>query len=842
MQSVNPFPNRWRLIVAASLVAAAIVIAMLATGITASAQSNNPQRAAVTGLSATPGSNPGEIDVTWDAHPAGATEYRVAWAPDGGSFRRPGNTDWNAKPTATGMTIAGLTEGSDYKVKVRARFDSNPKSRWSSVATATATEAPQPTPTPEPTPEPTPPSPTVTPPPPTPAPPDYAADRVTGLGLDVSNTSIRPLVIDYSVDGDGNPRDYYNFQLGESAEVSLSLRKLDFNADLFLEDKYGNVLASSENQGTVNEDIVATLPVGNDYHIRVEALEPGQNDYRLRIVASEPNDATLVTVPEVTSPPPVYIPPPEPETEEDDEQSLRADTCTANTSTTCTATVNGIVNGELETGSDVDYFKVALQAKRYVFELLGDATNDGTLEGGEINGIYNSSNNLKNNTEEFYTTGIRSPYEARTLVAWEPGSAGNYFVKVGSSGNDKGTYKLAIRRDEQGETPATAGTVAVNGSASGRFEDEDDIDWFEVELQASKIYQIDVKGSATGHGSAFDPMLLGLYNSSSDLRTGTSDDNGGIFRNSQATFSTESSGASGPGDYYVSVKHDSSSIDPQGTYKVFVTDITDGYPDDFTDDTSTTATVTVNGSAEGEIEYRNDVDWFKVTLTGGTKYRIEVVSHESHGPLGGHHLHNPDLRGIYNSSGNYMNNTRDENSGFFLNARVDFTPGSSGEYYIAAGAGRNADREYWEGVYEVRVRECIPPLCTGYSEGSVDCTVNTSTTCSMRVASSARGNIFPTQFDQDWWAINLQSGGTYLIDLQGEQSSSGTLPNPKIGGIHNSSGNYISGTINDDGEGLTHNSESRVVFTATSTGTYYISVASEDGVGTYTLTVTDLTL
>ena len=173
MQSVNPFPNRWGLIVAASLVAAAIVLAMLATGITASAQSNNPQRAAVTGLSATPGSNPGEIDVSWDAHPAGAVDYRVAWKPVGGSFPRPGNTDWNAKPTATGMTIAGLTEGSDYKVKVRARFDSNPKSRWSSVATATATEAPQPTPTPEPTPEPT-------PPPPTPAPPDYAADRVTG--------------------------------------------------------------------------------------------------------------------------------------------------------------------------------------------------------------------------------------------------------------------------------------------------------------------------------------------------------------------------------------------------------------------------------------------------------------------------------------------------------------------------------------------------------------------------------------------------------------------------------------------------------------------------------------
>ena len=141
MKVAYPFHNQWRLIVAASLVAAAIVLAMLATGMTAWAQSN-PQKAPVTGLSATSGSNPGEIDVSWDAHPAGAKEYRVAWAPDGESFRRASNTDWNANPTATGMTITGLTGGDDYKVKVRARFNSNPRSRWSSVATATAPPPP----------------------------------------------------------------------------------------------------------------------------------------------------------------------------------------------------------------------------------------------------------------------------------------------------------------------------------------------------------------------------------------------------------------------------------------------------------------------------------------------------------------------------------------------------------------------------------------------------------------------------------------------------------------------------------------------------------------------------
>ena len=155
MQPVNSFPKQWRLI-AASIVAAAIVLITLATGMTAWAQSN-PQRAAVTGLSATSGANPGQIDVSWDAHSAGATEYLVKWAPDGENFRSASNTDWNANPTATSMTIAGLTGGSDYKVKVRARFSSNPKSRWSSVETATASAPPSAPPPVIQTPEPPPP-------------------------------------------------------------------------------------------------------------------------------------------------------------------------------------------------------------------------------------------------------------------------------------------------------------------------------------------------------------------------------------------------------------------------------------------------------------------------------------------------------------------------------------------------------------------------------------------------------------------------------------------------------------------------------------------------------------
>lgn len=44
--------------------------------------------------------------------------------------------------------------------------------------------------------------------------------------------------------------------------------------------------------------------------------------------------------------------------------------------------------------------------------------------------------------------------------------------------------------------------------------------------------------------------------------------------------------------------------------------------DDYSDDTDTTGTVAVGGEASGEINYRNDGDWFAVTLEAGKTYEI----------------------------------------------------------------------------------------------------------------------------------------------------------------------------------------------------------------------------
>ena len=78
---------------------------------------------------------PGTIQVTWDAPGEAPKDYRVAWAKAGEPFLTWTNLDGNAFPTSSSHTITDLEEGEQYKVKVRARYDSGGPGDWSDVAT-----------------------------------------------------------------------------------------------------------------------------------------------------------------------------------------------------------------------------------------------------------------------------------------------------------------------------------------------------------------------------------------------------------------------------------------------------------------------------------------------------------------------------------------------------------------------------------------------------------------------------------------------------------------------------------------------------------------------------------
>ena len=128
----------------------AVLILAFAMVMTVSAQSDDPDwRLPVTGLTVSAGDDPGELVINWDAHTQTTKtflNYRVAWTPQGESFKRASQTDWNVYTTSTQHTVTGLDAGANYQVKVRTRYEGNQGSRWTDVVTG-QTAAPPAVPT-----------------------------------------------------------------------------------------------------------------------------------------------------------------------------------------------------------------------------------------------------------------------------------------------------------------------------------------------------------------------------------------------------------------------------------------------------------------------------------------------------------------------------------------------------------------------------------------------------------------------------------------------------------------------------------------------------------------------
>ncbi len=94
---------------------------------------------------------------------------------------------------------------------------------------------------------------------------------------------------------------------------------------------------------------------------------------------------------------------------------------------------------------------------------------------------------------------------------------------------------------------------------------------------------------------------------------------------------------------------------------------------------------------------------------------------------------------------------------------------------------------------------------------------NTTTRGAISVGQSVMGEI-ETTGDSDWFRIALTAGHTYRFNLQGRDSGQGTLRDPYLE-LYDSDGDWI--TYNDDGVGT--GLDSQFTFTASSSGTYYLS-------------------
>ena len=334
-------------------------------------------------------------------------------------------------------------------------------------------------------------------------------------------------------------------------------------------------------------------------------------------------------------------------------------------------------------------------------------------------------------------------------------------------------------------------------------------------LDADRTYRIDLEGSRNGAGTLCNPYLRGVHDADGVFITGTTDNDGGAGYNARVTFTADEAGT-----YYVAAGDYGTR---KGTYTLSVVDVTDGIPDDFEAGTGTSGAVAVGGSATGEIDFYNDRDWFAVTLEANSTYQIDLEGEDTDAGT----LKFPYLYGVHDADGVLIAGTTHHGGGVGCNSQVYFTAEDAGTYYVAAGSHR-AD----EGTYKLSVAE----LADGIPD---DFAAETGTSGSVAVSGSARGEI-EVRGDRDWFAVELDAGKKYMIDLEGSSTGAGTLLDPYLRGVHDADGNFIAGTTdNHGGVGL----NGRVRFTAEEAGTYYVA-AGAGGYGyrrgTYKLSVTEV--
>ena len=143
---------------------------------------------------------------------------------------------------------------------------------------------------------------------------------------------------------------------------------------------------------------------------------------------------------------------------------------------------------------------------------------------------------------------------------------------------------------------------------------------------------------------------------------------------------------------------------------------------------------------------------------------------------------------------------------------------------------------------DVRVRTAAPvapqePVRAeraNVSEGTTDLPFDDTTTGEVDVGGTVTGSN-ADRFDKDWFAVELEAGTRYQIDLEGSPTGRGTQSDPLVT-LHAPTAADNPGSDDDGGVGL----NARTVFTPKEDGTHYISARSnslDNTDATYTLSV-----
>ncbi|QDG76103.1 S8 family serine peptidase [Labrenzia sp. PHM005] len=474
------------------------------------------------------------------------------------------------------------------------------------------------------------------------------------------------------------------------------------------------------------------------------------------------------------------------------------DTIPNDTSTTAAVTIGTDLGSSIDFSGDSDWIRASLTAgQTYTIDILGSPSSAGTLSDPTLT-LRDSLGNVITYNDDGGTG-----YESR--LEYTPTSSGTYYLDVAAYGSATGSYVVRTSStggstDIAGDTSTTA-TITAGSTVTGTLDFAVDRDWYQIQLTAGGIYQIDLKGAPSGAGTIADPYVR-LYNSSGQLVDYNDDGGTGLESLLQYTPSTT-------GTYYISAG--SFRNTDLGTYSLSVSQ-TGQSTQDIPGDSSTTSVITGTTSVNtSTLESAGDTDWFRLDVTAGSSYQIDLEG------TGSSALSDPLVR-VVTAAGTEL--ARNDDGGTGLNSQLIYSPTTTGTVYISAEAYGN----YYSGDYQLTVVQT--------SVGGADIPDDTSTTQTVTLNSAMQSDLGFVG-DEDWFAWDIVAGTSYQVSLAGVGSNE--LSDPLLR-IYDSTGTSVLLSNDDGGTGL----DSLLNVTATSSGRVYIEADSYGGfyTGDYQLLVT----
>ncbi len=164
------------------------------------------------------------------------------------------------------------------------------------------------------------------------------------------------------------------------------------------------------------------------------------------------------------------------------------------------------------------------------------------------------------------------------------------------------------------DQPGDASTTAtLTGNTDGEISPAGDTDWYRLQVETGRRYNLALAGIPNEAGEALDPMLA-VYDAQGNQLAFNDDANGSL--NSALRYAPQSSGV-------VYVEARAFSSEATGAYRLGVSS-EEVPPDDAGGDASTRARAAAGRTTNGNIEYEGDIDWYRFAARTGNRYHITL--------------------------------------------------------------------------------------------------------------------------------------------------------------------------------------------------------------------------